>query len=108
MGLNFTSTAPSPTETSFITHHGKVPEPDCLSTFGALGAVASASTIHFDEPFPVTPATHPAGRLPGASSSKLTVLAMAGPWQSTAKQRAIAAADLSLIHISEPTRLLSI
>src|SRR5262250_3416577 len=41
-GLNLTSTYPSFSETSFFTHHGNVPSPDCLSTFGLLGAVASA------------------------------------------------------------------
>jgi hypothetical protein len=56
-----------------MTHHGNVPLPDCLSTFGLLGAVASASTDHFGEPRPVTPARQPAGVAPGMSWSNVIV-----------------------------------
>src|SRR5262245_822352 len=74
-GLNFTSTYPSFSETSFFTHHGNVPLPDCLSTFGLLGAVASVSTVHFGVPLPVLPANQPAGSSPAFVSSKFTVSA---------------------------------
>src|SRR5450631_2663833 len=75
MGLNLTSTAPSAIATSFFTHQGNAPLPDCLRTLGALGAVPSASMAHFGAPRPVTPATHPAGRVPTRSLSKLIVSA---------------------------------
>ena len=49
--MNFTSAYPSANEVSCLTHHGYVPLPDCLRTFGLLRAVASAShpihEIHF-------------------------------------------------------------
>src|SRR5437899_1546845 len=73
MVLNFTSTKPSAKETSFLTHHGNVPSPDCLSTFGWLGAVASGSTVQFGEPLPVTPPNQPDGICPAAVSSKFSV-----------------------------------
>src|SRR3979490_2679519 len=77
MDLNFTSTKPSPIDTSFFTHQGKVPWPDCINTFGLLGAVGSACTSHFGEPRPVTPAVQPVGTFPASSRSKLMVSACA-------------------------------
>src|SRR5215467_3500298 len=74
-GLNLTSTYPSFSETSFFTHQGNVPLPDCLSTFGLLGAVASGSIAHFGEPLPVTPVRHPDGAAPVGSLSKEIVSA---------------------------------
>src|SRR5438105_10077960 len=71
-GLNFVSTKPSLIDTSFFTQYGYVPSPDCLSTFGLLGALASASTVHFGVPVPVTPAVQPFGTSPALSASKLT------------------------------------
>ena len=57
------------------THHGNAPLPDCLSTFGLLGAVVSASTDHFGELRPATPARHPAGTVPAVSWSNDIVAA---------------------------------
>src|SRR5439155_25729426 len=74
-GLNFTSTSPSARDASDLTHQGKVPLPDCLSTLGLLGADMSASTDHLGEPRPVTPARQPAGSAPGVSRSNETVSA---------------------------------
>src|SRR5437660_576532 len=66
---------PFSSDTSGLTHQGKVPLPDCLSTLGLLGAEASASTDHLGEPRPVTPERQPAGSAPGASRSNETVSA---------------------------------
>ena len=76
--MNFTSTTPSVKTFSFNTHHGKVPAPDCFITFGALGAVGSASTAHLPAPAPVTPAIHPLGIVPTGSWSKVIVSAFTG------------------------------
>lgn len=73
-----TSTKPSGSETPFSTHQGKVPEPDCFSTFGVLGALLSASTVHFGKPRPVTPAVQPAGRKPQAGIVGIVGGAVAG------------------------------
>src|SRR5262249_28447943 len=73
IGLNLTSTNPFSIEVSLLTHHGNVPLPDCLSTFGGLGAVSSFSTVHLGEPRPVTPDFQPAAKAPTLSWSKLTV-----------------------------------
>ena len=56
---------------------GKVARPDCLSTFGLLGAVASALTVHFDCPWPVVVKFHPSGGIPTGLLSKFKVSAMA-------------------------------
>src|SRR5206468_10097297 len=79
MGLNFTSTKPSLTFVSFLRQTGYVASPDCFSTFGLLGAVASFSIVHFASPLPVLVAVHPAGGSPIFASSKLTVSASADP-----------------------------
>src|SRR5206468_8591215 len=77
MGLNFTSTKPSLTFVSFLRQTGYVASPDCLSTFGLLGAVSSFSIVHFASPLPVLVAVHPGGASPGLASSKLMVWANA-------------------------------
>src|SRR5262245_46302552 len=77
MGLNLTSTKPSASETSFRAHHGNVPWADCFSTFGLLGAVLSAPTVHLGVPRPVTPQVQPAGAVPTDSWSKPIVSANA-------------------------------
>src|SRR5689334_4345368 len=64
--------------TSFFAHQGKVALPDCLRTFGLLGAEESASTAQCGEPRPVVPHTQPAGADPAVSASKLIVSAIAG------------------------------
>src|SRR5437867_4007737 len=69
---------PSVKVVPLLTHQGKVPVPDCFSTFGALGAVESASMVHLGVPRPVTPAIQPLGREPAASWSKVIVSAIAG------------------------------
>src|SRR2546427_2525299 len=69
---------PSVKAVPFLTHQGKVPVPDFFSTFGALGAVGSASIAHWDVPRPVTPAIQPAGSEPIASWSKVIVSAATG------------------------------
>src|SRR6266446_5246641 len=56
---------------------GNVPTPDCLSTFGVLGAELSCSTLHFALPLPVTALFQPGGEAPAFASSKLTVSASA-------------------------------
>src|SRR5438105_4261460 len=58
---------------------GNVAVPDCLSTFGLLGAESSFSTLHFAEPLPVWVAVQPGGGAPGLRSSKLMVSARAVP-----------------------------
>src|SRR5438874_12792164 len=58
---------------------GNVPWPDCLSTFGLLGAESSFSIAHFAAPLPVCVAVQPGGGAPVFISSKLTVSAMASP-----------------------------
>src|SRR5262249_21108735 len=68
-GLNLTSTNPSVRETSLLAHQGNVPWPDCLSTFGLLGAVLSGSTAHLGVPRPVTPQVQLAGIAPVGSWS---------------------------------------
>src|SRR5207247_2096933 len=77
IGLNFTSTKPSASDVPLLTHHGKVPVPDCISTFDLLGAVGSAATAQRGLPRPVTPQVHPAGTALTVSLSKLTVCARA-------------------------------
>src|SRR5213593_4531242 len=77
MGLNLTSTAPSANAVPVLTHHGKLPEPDCFKTLGGLGAVGSCSTVHLADPLPVTPPLHPIGGAPTGSLSKLMVSAIA-------------------------------
>src|SRR5436190_23009869 len=79
MGLNFTSTKPSFTLVSFLRQTGYVASPDCLRTFGLLGAVSSFSIVHFASPLPVFVAVQPGGAAPGLASSKLTVSAEALP-----------------------------
>src|SRR5581483_2997527 len=83
-GRNFTSTKPSATEASARTHQGKVPEPDCLSTLGALGAAGSGSTLQRGAPRPVTPWVQPGGSACAGAVSKLKLLAasMRSPSQS--------------------------
>ena len=51
--------------------------PDCLTTFDLEGAVGSSSTVHLGSPLPVLATVHPAGALPIASASKVTLSAMA-------------------------------
>src|SRR5882724_5252638 len=58
---------------------GNVPTPDCLSTFGLLGAEVSCSTLHFALPLPVTALFQPGGGAPALASSKLIVSASAVP-----------------------------
>src|SRR5713226_8918186 len=58
---------------------GNVPTPDCLSTFGLLGAELSCSTLHFALPLPVTALFQPGGGAPALASSKLIVSASAVP-----------------------------
>src|SRR6266403_3362169 len=58
---------------------GNVPTPDCLSTFGLLGAELSCSTLHFALPVPVTALFQPGGAAPAFASSKLIVSASAVP-----------------------------
>src|SRR2546430_16517908 len=58
-----------------LTHQGKVPAPDCLRTFGLLGAEASLSTVQRGVPRPVTPSTHESGSDPTAPVSKPMVSA---------------------------------
>src|SRR5882762_8255974 len=77
MGLNFTSTKPSLTLVSFLRQTGYVASPDCLRTFGLLGAVSSFSIVHLASPLPVFVAVHPGGASPGLASSKLMVCACA-------------------------------
>jgi hypothetical protein len=77
MGLNCTSTKPSVIEAFFFTHQGKVPLPDCLSTFGGLGADAPAAIAHFGEPLPVTPHVQSAGGAPGLIWSNVSAPARA-------------------------------
>src|SRR5512135_667673 len=57
------------------TSHGKLPTPDCRITFGLLGADSSGCTAQRGVPRPVTPCSHPEGRDPAASVSKLKVSA---------------------------------
>src|SRR6266480_2983912 len=78
-GLNFTSTKPSLRLVSFLMQTGKVATPDCLSTFGLLGAESSFSTDHFAEPLPVCVAVQLGGGAPVFASSKLIVSASAVP-----------------------------
>src|SRR6266487_1645694 len=77
MGLNFTSTKPSLRRVSFLWQTGYVASPDCLRTFGLLGAVSSFSMVHFASPLPVLVAVQPGGASPGLASSKLMVSANA-------------------------------
>src|SRR5918912_1339542 len=77
IGLKRTSTNPFSIELFGKTHQGNVPLPDCSSTLGLLGALASAFTAQRGVPFPVTPCCQPAGSAPGASLSKLIVSANA-------------------------------
>src|SRR5439155_5239817 len=58
-------------------HTGYVARPDCLSTFGLLGAVSSLSIVHFASPVPVLVAVQPGGGVPIVRSSKLRVCANA-------------------------------
>src|SRR3989441_11614037 len=76
-GLNFTSTKPSFKLVSFLRQRGYVASPDCLRTFGLLGAVSSFSMAHFASPLPVFVAVQPGGAAPGVASSKLMVSARA-------------------------------
>src|SRR5204863_6108802 len=68
---------PFSTDAERSTAHGNVPLPDCCSTLGLLGALASAATDRFVLPRPVTPCSHPVGSAPGAALSKFTVSANA-------------------------------
>src|SRR6266702_4872430 len=77
--LNFTSTKPSRMEVSLLIATGKVARPDCLRTFGLLGAVGSASTVHFGSPLPVFVKVHPSGDVPAGALSKFRVSATAFP-----------------------------
>src|SRR6266498_2844250 len=77
MGLNFTSTKPSLRLVSFLRQTGYVASPDCLSTFGLLGAESSCSMVHLASPLPVLVAVQPGGASPGLASSKLMVCACA-------------------------------
>src|SRR5215210_4058212 len=56
---------------------GNVPTPDCLSTFGLLGAELSCSMLQFALLPPVTALFQPAGVPPGLASSKSIVSASA-------------------------------
>src|SRR5258705_9431945 len=58
---------------SSLMQTGYVAVPDCFSTFGLLGAVGSATTVHFACPLPVWLAVHPPGGLPGSAVSNVTV-----------------------------------
>src|SRR2546429_8341967 len=77
MGLNFTSTNPSLRLVSSLMQTGYVAWPDCLSTFGLLGAVLSASIVHFALPVPVLVAVQPGGGAPAFIVSKFIVSACA-------------------------------
>src|SRR2546425_10474428 len=85
MGLNFTSTKPSLRLVSFLRHTGYVASPDCLRTFGLLGAVSSFSVVHFSSPLPVLVAVHPGGASPA--------LAL---WRPTLSRRAAGGGGLLL------------
>src|SRR5437016_14032128 len=88
MGLNFTSTNPSLRLVSSLMQTGYVAWPDCLRTFGLLGAVASASTVHFGRPLPVIVKVQPWGGVPAAALSKFRVSAMAFPSTNNASNTA--------------------
>src|SRR6266568_8964439 len=77
IGLNFTSTKPSLRLVSLLRQTGYVASPDCLRTFGLLGAVSSFSMVHFASPLPVLVAVHPGGASPGLALSKPMVSARA-------------------------------
>src|SRR5438034_746798 len=77
MGLNFTSTKPSLRLVSSLKQIGYVATPDCLRTFGLLGAVSSFSIVHFALPLPVFVAVQPEGACPAGALSKLTESATA-------------------------------
>src|SRR5438067_6344375 len=79
MALNFTSMKPLWMLVPFFSATGKVARPDCLRTFGLLGAVGSASTVHFGSPLPVIVKVHPSGDVPAAALSKFRVSAIALP-----------------------------
>ena len=49
---------------SSLKQTGYVATPDCLRTFGLLGAVSSFSIVHFAVPLPVFVAVQPAGAFP--------------------------------------------
>src|SRR5690606_32484893 len=69
---------PSAPSISFLTHHGNVAVPACLSTLGRLGAELSVSTVQCGWPFPVLPQVQPAGNWPTVSESKFVVALKAG------------------------------
>src|SRR5689334_20818165 len=60
-------------ETPRRTTHGKLPTPDCTSTFGLLGADSSWRTDQRAAPRPVTPCSQPRGSEPGVLVSKSKV-----------------------------------
>src|SRR5438132_948897 len=77
MGLNFTSTKPSLRLASSLMQTGYVAWPDCLRTFGLLGAVLSASIVHFASPVPAFVEIQPGGGAPAFMVSKFIVSACA-------------------------------
>src|SRR5215510_5006854 len=68
---------------------GYVAVPDCLSTFGLLGAESSLSTVHLGFPLPVLVAVQPGGGEPVGKLSKLTVWANAVKASTTPTANAI-------------------
>src|SRR4051794_17827416 len=81
---------------SFLIANGKVARPDCLRTLGLLGAVGSASTVHFGCPLPVIVKVQPSGDVPAAASSKFRVSATAFPPTNKTSMDASASLPTSL------------
>src|SRR5205823_1413778 len=108
MGLNFTSTKPSLRLASSLMQTGYVARPDCLSTFGLLGAVLSASIVHFASPVPVLVAVQPGGGAPAFMVSKFTVSARATTASAAAKRianaRVFTEASVSHLRFSNGVR----
>src|SRR5687768_9635110 len=96
MALNFTSTKPSASDTSFFTHQGNVPSPVCWSTCFGLGAVASSLTAQRGAPLPVTPDSQPSGSPPGRAASKFSVFIK--PSARKLKQVPVLFRHRSLVH----------
>src|SRR5258706_11164783 len=79
---------------------GYVACPDCLSTFGLLGAESSFSTIHFAAPVTVFVAVQPGGGAPVVRLSKLIVSARAGPASIVAVRIALICVFIWSLHCS--------
>jgi len=70
-------TKPSFRFVSSLMQTGYVAWPACFWTFGLLGAVLSASIVHFASPLAVLVAVQPGGGTPASRLSKLTESAAA-------------------------------